>query len=85
MPSFLADGTKFVDPIPCIKCRAPDPDIPGNEIQTFQCIRRGFAGSQRGTIGSQRGCRSFMLTARSFLHVRRVKNGTLVGTPAGWR
>jgi hypothetical protein len=40
MTPFFPDGTKFIEPIACRKCqehaylirRAPDPDIPGNEI-----------------------------------------------------
>ena len=43
MTPFFPDGTKFIEPIACMKCqehaylirRAPDPDIPGNEILTF--------------------------------------------------
>jgi hypothetical protein len=58
MTRFFADGTKFIEPIACVKCqehaylirRAPDPDIPGNEIHTFQCPACGHQIEQSVTL-----------------------------------
>jgi predicted RNA-binding Zn-ribbon protein involved in translation (DUF1610 family) len=57
MTPFFPDGTKFIEPIACMKCqehaylirRAPDPDIPGNEILTFQCPACGHQIEQSAT------------------------------------
>jgi ribosomal protein L37E len=58
MTPFFPDGTKFIEPIACRKCqehaylirrRAPDPDIPGNEILT-QCSACGHQIEQSATL-----------------------------------